>query len=107
MQNFHPFVSNFIEMVNYGLSSLILLLGTASYRLMPEIILKKPVYDEDAEQLQKCFTQGVIELEHEKNGMTFFFCRLSIINQKEKRKNCFLCIQLNIEILFALSQSND
>ncbi|CAF0733459.1 unnamed protein product [Rotaria sordida] len=41
---------------------------TASYRLMPEIILKKPIYDEDAEQLQKCFTQGVIELEDDNKG---------------------------------------
>ena len=43
-------------------------IGTASYRLMPEIILKEPIYDEDAEQLQKCFTQGVIELENDNNG---------------------------------------
>ncbi|UJR28656.1 hypothetical protein I4U23_009886 [Adineta vaga] len=41
---------------------------TASYRLMPEIIIKEPIYDQDAEQLQKCFTQGVIELENDKNG---------------------------------------
>jgi len=41
---------------------------TASYRLMPEIILKEPIYDQDAEQLQKCFTQGVIDLEDDNNG---------------------------------------
>jgi len=41
---------------------------TASYRLMPEIILKKPIYDEDAEKLQKCFTPGVIELERDHQG---------------------------------------
>jgi hypothetical protein len=35
---------------------------------MPEIILKEPIYDQDAEQLQKCFTQGVIELEDDENG---------------------------------------
>jgi hypothetical protein len=35
---------------------------------MPEIILKEPIYDQDAEQLQKCFTQGVIELEDDKKG---------------------------------------
>lgn len=35
---------------------------------MPEIILKKPIYDDDAEQLQKCFTQGVIDLENDENG---------------------------------------
>lgn len=50
-------------------------LGTASYRLMPEIKLKEPIYDEDAEQLQKCFTQGVIDLERDDHGrflMDFF-----------------------------------
>ncbi|CAF3462614.1 unnamed protein product [Rotaria socialis] len=41
---------------------------TGSYRLMPEIILKKPIYDEDAEHLQKCFTPGVIELEQDNDG---------------------------------------
>jgi hypothetical protein len=44
---------------------------------MPEIILKEPIYDEDAEQLQKCFTQGVIDLEDDNNGKeistSFFF----------------------------------
>lgn len=49
-----------------------LFLGTASYRLMPEIILKEPIYDEDAEQLQKCFTQGVIDLEDDNNGKEIF-----------------------------------
>jgi DNA-directed RNA polymerases I and III subunit RPAC1 len=34
---------------------------------MPEIILLKEFYDEEAEKLEKCFTPGVIELE-EKNG---------------------------------------
>ncbi len=47
-------------------------LGPASYRLMPEIILKEPIYDQDAEQLQKCFTQGVIELEEDNNGNQIF-----------------------------------
>eukprot|EP01135_Chromosphaera_perkinsii_P010822 Nk52_evm17s2241 gene=Nk52_evmTU17s2241 len=37
--------------------------GTASYRLLPEIILKRDFFDEEAEQLQKCFAPGVIELE--------------------------------------------
>jgi hypothetical protein len=38
---------------------------------MPEIILKAPIYDADAEQLQKCFTQGVIELENDEHGKSF------------------------------------
>lgn len=41
--------------------------ATAFYRLMPEIILQKDFYDDEAEKLQKCFTPGVIEIE-EKNG---------------------------------------
>jgi len=38
---------------------------------MPEIILKTPIYDDDAVKLQQCFTAGVIELENEKNGKIF------------------------------------
>eukprot|EP00126_Sphaerothecum_destruens_P015757 Sdes_comp9797_c0_seq1m1330 len=36
--------------------------GTASYRLLPEIILKRDFYDEEAHQLEKCFSPGVIHL---------------------------------------------
>ncbi|CAF0741245.1 unnamed protein product [Didymodactylos carnosus] len=41
---------------------------TASYRLMPEIILKEPIENEDADKLQQCFTSGVIEIKEQKNG---------------------------------------
>jgi len=68
MQNFHLFVRNFSISKNILLYLLSLFLGPASYRLMPEIILKEPIYDQDAEQLQKCFTQGVIDLEDDNNG---------------------------------------
>jgi len=68
MQNFHLFVRNFSIRKIFLLYLLSLFLGPASYRLMPEIILKEPIYDQDAEQLQKCFTQGVIELENDNNG---------------------------------------
>ena len=66
MRNSLLFVSrrsarSFLLITNYNL-------GTASYRLMPEIRLKEPIYDEDAEQLQKCFTQGVIDLELDEQG---------------------------------------
>lgn len=39
----------------------------ASYRLLPEIHLKENIYDKDAEMFQKCFPEGVIEIEME-NG---------------------------------------
>ena len=36
--------------------------STASYRLLPEIKLLEEVVDEDAELLQKCFSNGVIDI---------------------------------------------
>jgi len=42
--------------------------ATASYRLLPEIILKKDFYDELAVKLQKCFSPGVIKLERTPEG---------------------------------------
>ncbi|KAJ1656033.1 DNA-directed RNA polymerase core subunit rpc40 [Dispira simplex] len=38
--------------------------ATASYRLLPHIVLKKEITGELAEKLQKCFPPGVIELEN-------------------------------------------
>ena len=38
--------------------------------MMPEILLKAPIYDAEAEKLQTCFTPGVIELEADERGMT-------------------------------------
>jgi len=71
MRNFHLFVRHcFLSVKFFDLN----FLGPASYRLMPEIILKEPIYDQDAEQLQKCFTQGVIELEEDNNGNQIFSC---------------------------------
>uniref|UniRef100_G1KJC2 DNA-directed RNA polymerases I and III subunit RPAC1 n=2 Tax=Anolis carolinensis TaxID=28377 RepID=G1KJC2_ANOCA len=37
--------------------------ATASYRLLPDITLLKPVEGETAEKLKKCFSSGVIEVE--------------------------------------------
>lgn len=37
--------------------------ATASYRLLPEIILLEPVEGEKAERLKNCFSPGVIDLE--------------------------------------------
>ncbi|XP_072172722.1 DNA-directed RNA polymerases I and III subunit RPAC1-like [Diadema setosum] len=42
--------------------------ATASYRLMPEIVLTKPIRGENAKLLQKCFSPGVIEIE-DRNGV--------------------------------------
>jgi hypothetical protein len=71
MQNSHLFVRHSFLSVKF-FDFLLNFLGPASYRLMPEIILKEPIYDQDAEQLQKCFTQGVIELEEDNNGNQIF-----------------------------------
>jgi DNA-directed RNA polymerase I and III subunit RPAC1 len=43
--------------------------GTASYRLLPEIILKKEIDGELAERLQKSFSSGVIETDE--NGVAY------------------------------------
>ncbi|KJE97859.1 polymerase I polypeptide C [Capsaspora owczarzaki ATCC 30864] len=42
--------------------------GTASYRLLPEIILTRPVTGDDAYLLQKCFSPGTIGVRNE-NGV--------------------------------------
>lgn len=42
--------------------------ATASYRLMPEIVLTEPILGERAERLKQCFSPGVIEIEN-KNGV--------------------------------------
>lgn len=38
--------------------------ATASYRLLPEITIIKPCEDELADKLVKCFSDGVIKVEH-------------------------------------------
>eukprot|EP00127_Corallochytrium_limacisporum_P002248 Clim_evm36s109 gene=Clim_evmTU36s109 len=43
--------------------------GTASYRLLPEIRLLKAIENEEAERLQECFVPGVIELEKGSDGV--------------------------------------
>lgn len=40
--------------------------ATAFYRLMPSIRLTKPVMDDNAVKLQKCFSPGVIQIENRK-----------------------------------------
>ena len=42
--------------------------ATASYRLLPEITLVKEVEGEMADRLQKCFSPGVIGIEHDSHG---------------------------------------
>ena len=36
--------------------------ATASYRLLPEVVLTQPVQGEKAERLKECFSPGVIEV---------------------------------------------
>ncbi|XP_012251556.2 DNA-directed RNA polymerases I and III subunit RPAC1 [Athalia rosae] len=42
--------------------------ATASYRMLPEIQLTKPVKGEMADRLKSCFSPGVIEIVREKSG---------------------------------------
>lgn len=42
--------------------------ATASYRLLPEITLTKPVRGEMATRLAKCFSKGVIKVMKDKSG---------------------------------------
>lgn len=42
--------------------------ATASYRLLPKIILKKTVRGEQAERLAKCFSPGVIGFKEDEQG---------------------------------------
>ena len=44
--------------------------ATASYRLLPEITLTKPVTGDKADRLAKCFSEGVIRVVEE-NGKLF------------------------------------
>jgi DNA-directed RNA polymerase I and III subunit RPAC1 len=43
--------------------------GTVSYRLLPEIILLRDYTGEQAHQLQRCFGEGVIQVETGKDGV--------------------------------------
>jgi DNA-directed RNA polymerase I and III subunit RPAC1 len=40
--------------------------SACSYRLLPEIIITKPITGKDAEKFKKCFPSGVIEIQDEK-----------------------------------------
>lgn len=42
--------------------------ATASYRLLPHIILREPIPLEDQEKFKSCFAPGVIELENDEDG---------------------------------------
>lgn len=55
--------------------------GTASYRLLPEIVIKERVVGKQAERLQKCFTRGVIELVEDKGRFASVTIRYSSPHQ--------------------------
>ena len=42
--------------------------ATASYRLMPEITITKPIPEELVEQFAKCFSDGVVSIGTDKSG---------------------------------------
>lgn len=44
------------------------ILATASYRLLPEITLTRPVRGEKATRLAKCFSKGVIKVTRDEDG---------------------------------------
>ena len=50
----------------YFLMMFFLLAATASYRLLPEIVLKQTIEGELAELLKSCFSPGVIEIDTKK-----------------------------------------
>ncbi|KAK2561814.1 DNA-directed RNA polymerases I and III subunit RPAC1 [Acropora cervicornis] len=43
--------------------------GTASYRLLPEIAIIKPCEDKLADKLMECFSDGVIKVTEDENGI--------------------------------------
>lgn len=42
--------------------------ATASYRLLPHIILRGPIPREHQQKFKNCFPEGVVEIEDDKNG---------------------------------------
>ena len=46
-------------------------IATASYRLLPEITLTKPVRGEKAKKLAKCFSKGVIKVVRGEDGESY------------------------------------
>ena len=48
---------------------MVLLTGTASYRLLPEIAIIKPCEDKLADKLMECFSDGVIKVTEDENGI--------------------------------------
>jgi DNA-directed RNA polymerase I and III subunit RPAC1 len=42
--------------------------ATASYRLLPHIIIRQPIPRELQTKFKECFTKGVIEIENDANG---------------------------------------
>ena len=46
-------------------------LATASYRLLPEITLTKPVRGDKAKKLAKCFSKGVVKVVRGEDGESY------------------------------------
>jgi hypothetical protein len=56
-------------------------LATASYRLLPDITLLKPITGELAVKLQRCFSPGVIELDIVDGEYTKFYSLMLSVMQ--------------------------
>lgn len=57
-------------------------LAIATYRLLPDIQLIKPVRGEMALRLQKCFSPGVIEIVEEKTASGESICEARVKNAR-------------------------
>lgn len=51
--------------------SIAVTIATASYRLLPEITLTKPVRGEKAKKLAKCFSKGVVKVVKGEDGESY------------------------------------
>lgn len=52
---------------------MVLLTATASYRLLPEITIIKPCEDKLADKLVECFSDGVIKVTEDENGIVAWY----------------------------------
>ena len=62
MQNSVQLVCRF-RIIKSARSLLVFTLATASYRLLPHIIIKKPIPPQFTDKFQSCFSPGVIQVD--------------------------------------------
>lgn len=83
--------------------------ATASYRLLPKIILKKTLKGEQAERLEKCFSPGVIGLKENDQGQNYgwmvdHFSSLSALSIFHK--NCLFLVPHSDRMLMWCTRSH-